>query len=61
MHDNFWAYGIAKNGSGMETGNGKWKWKLETELRQTLCSPILRSGMCSVYYVMHCNRDRKAR
>ena len=25
-------YGKAGNGSGMETGNGKWKWKLETEI-----------------------------
>ena len=26
------AYGKAGNGSGMETGNRKWKWKLETEI-----------------------------
>ena len=23
----------------------------------SLCSPILRSGTCSVHYVMHCKRD----
>ena len=27
-----WADGKAENGSGMETGHGKWKRELETEI-----------------------------
>ena len=27
-----WAYGKAENGSGMETGHGKWKWELEMNI-----------------------------
>ena len=34
-----WEYGKAENGNEMETGNGNWKQKLETEI-QTNNAPI---------------------